>query len=36
MTLDRLGSHWLHPDRFLYGRPSFSVELLYARDPQPG
>lgn len=36
MSLDRLGSHWLHPDRTLYGRPSFSVELLYARSDVPG
>lgn len=36
MTLDRLGSHWLHPDRLLHGRPYVSVELLYARDALPG
>src|SRR5215471_21029146 len=34
--LDRLGSHWLHPDRDLHGCKSLSVELLYARDATPG
>ncbi len=31
-----LGSHFLHPDRFLYGRLSFSVELVYRRNPTGG
>ena len=36
MSLDALGSHWLHPDRTLYGRPSCSVELIYLTNATPG
>src|SRR5207249_538090 len=31
-----LGSHFLHPDRFLYGRLTFSVELVYRRNALGG
>lgn len=31
-----LGSHWLHPDRDLHGRLSFSVELLYLHNASAG
>jgi hypothetical protein len=31
-----VGSHFLHPDRNLHGRPSCTVELLYFRAPNPG
>lgn len=34
--LEALGSHWIHPDRNLYGSKSCSLELLYLKDPLPG
>lgn len=36
MSLEALGSHWLHPDRTLYGRKSCSTELLYLNDAPAG
>lgn len=36
MALERIGSHFLHPDRMLHGRPTCTVELLYCRNPSPG
>ncbi len=29
--LEKIGSHWMHPDRLLHGRRSASIELLYFR-----
>lgn len=34
--LEKVGSHWMHPDRILHGRRSASIELLYFRNPSPG
>jgi hypothetical protein len=36
MSLDVLGSHWLHPDRTLYGRHSCSLELIYLNNAPSG
>ncbi len=36
MTLEAIGSHWMNPDRQLYGRKSCAVELVYLNDPPPG
>lgn len=30
MTLETVGAQWAHPDRTTYGRPTCSVELVYA------
>lgn len=29
--LEKIGSHWMHPDRLLHGRRSASIELAYFR-----
>lgn len=35
-SLAKIGSHFLHPDRILYGRGIADVELVYAVAPAPG
>lgn len=34
--LERVGSHWIHPDRELHSSPSCSIELVYQNDPPAG
>lgn len=36
MSVERIGSHWIHPERVTYGSPTFSTELLYSEDATPG
>ena len=36
MSLEAIGSHWLHPDRELHGRKSCALELVYLHGAEGG
>lgn len=36
LVFSRVGSHWMHQDRVLYGNPSCDIELIYVKNSPPG